>query len=292
MGRGKSQHSLDLIDACYTILEEIQPATVRAVCYRLFTMRLLPSMAKTCTNRVSTQLVYAREQAIIPWAWVVDETRDVEQQPSWDDADAYAEAVQQGYRRNHWAEQPRKVEVWSEKGTVRGTLAPVLREYGVPFRVTHGFTSATAINQAAEASLNDERPWYVFYVGDWDPSGMYMSEKDLPARINRYGGEIRLFRIALGREDVDAGDLPSFRVEAKARDTRYRWFREHYSERCWELDALSPVILRQRVEEFIQASIDWPRWEWSQRAEQAETESIRTVLGHWQALRISGQATK
>jgi hypothetical protein len=31
MGRGKHQASLDLVEASYGILEEIQPATVRAV---------------------------------------------------------------------------------------------------------------------------------------------------------------------------------------------------------------------------------------------------------------------
>jgi len=61
MPRGKSQRSLAVIETCYGILEEIQPASVRAVCYRLFTCGQLESMEKTCTNRVSTQLVYARE---------------------------------------------------------------------------------------------------------------------------------------------------------------------------------------------------------------------------------------
>ena len=37
MGRGKSSASLALIDAAARILEEIQPASVRSVCYRLFT---------------------------------------------------------------------------------------------------------------------------------------------------------------------------------------------------------------------------------------------------------------
>ncbi len=33
-GRGKSKASLQLIDAAIRILEEIQPASVRAVCWR------------------------------------------------------------------------------------------------------------------------------------------------------------------------------------------------------------------------------------------------------------------
>jgi hypothetical protein len=49
MPRGKTQRSYELISACYDILKEIHPATVRAVCYQLFIRKLIPSMAKTCT---------------------------------------------------------------------------------------------------------------------------------------------------------------------------------------------------------------------------------------------------
>lgn len=74
-GRGKSQKTIALIEAAIRILEEIQPASVRAVCYRLFTEKLIPSMEKKYTNAVSRQLVYAREQGKLRWDWIVDETR-------------------------------------------------------------------------------------------------------------------------------------------------------------------------------------------------------------------------
>ena len=35
-------------------------------------------MSKAETNKVSMQLVWAREQNIIPWEWIVDETREAE----------------------------------------------------------------------------------------------------------------------------------------------------------------------------------------------------------------------
>ena len=41
MPKGKTQRNLDLIDAAYTILETMQPASVRAVCYQLFTRGLI-----------------------------------------------------------------------------------------------------------------------------------------------------------------------------------------------------------------------------------------------------------
>jgi hypothetical protein len=59
MSRGKSARSLELIEACHEILAEIQPCSVRAVCYALFNRRLIASMAKTETNRVSRLLTDA-----------------------------------------------------------------------------------------------------------------------------------------------------------------------------------------------------------------------------------------
>jgi hypothetical protein len=62
MGRGKSPKTVALIEAAFSILEEIQPASVRAVCYRLFTLGLIKNMDKAETNKVSTQLTWATER--------------------------------------------------------------------------------------------------------------------------------------------------------------------------------------------------------------------------------------
>ena len=148
MARGKSKASLELIEACHEILSSIHPASVRAVCYQLFIRKLIPDMGKSSTNRVSTQLVYAREEGIIDWSWIVDETREVERISSWDDLADFANAVRRSYRRDRWSDQSRRVEVWSEKGTVRGTLAPVLQTYGVSFRVMHGYGSAPPLTMS------------------------------------------------------------------------------------------------------------------------------------------------
>ncbi len=180
-GRGKAPATLRLIEACQEILREIQPATVRAVCYRLFTMGLIPDMSKNST-KVSTQLVWAREQCQI-LEWLVDETREAERMGTGSDSDAIIRAAVNGYRRDYWQDQPYRVEVWSEKGTVRGTVAPVLDELGVTFRVMHGFASATTINTIADESIADPRPFIALYIGDFDPSGMFMSEVDLPDRV-------------------------------------------------------------------------------------------------------------
>lgn len=274
MGRGKTQASLDLIDAAHEILEAIKPATVRAVCYRLFIAGVLRDMSKAETNKVSAQLVFAREVGFIPWAWIVDETRQVERVSQWDNPGEILATAARTYRKDCWRHQPYIVEVWSEKGTVRGTLQPVLHEYGVAFRVFHGYASATVLNEIAEAG--DDRVRIALYVGDYDPSGLHMSEIDLPERLARYGARVLLERVAL--LDLDLEGLPSFATDSKRTDQRWRWYRSRYGERCWELDAMSPTTLRERVVTSIETYLDRDAWDRCQTCMEAEQESLRLVL--------------
>jgi hypothetical protein len=298
-GRGKAAHSLKLIAAAADILAAIQPATVRAVCYQLFIQGVIASMAKSETNRVSVQLTDAREQGLIPWESIVDETRETEYPfNAWDDLSGYLDTVSNAYARDRWTRQPNRVEVWSEKNTVAGTLRPILRKYGVPFLPLRGFNSATKVHDAAVNSANTSQNIIKLYVGDYDPSGMYMSEKDLPERLDRYSerrdrdsDKVDLRRIALTKLHCQSlGRGLSFPVDSKKDDTRYAWFKKGYGSRCWELDALSPAMLRVVVEREIRALINRDIWKRDDRAEKAELRSIREVISDWPS--IPGQARK
>jgi hypothetical protein len=288
-GRGKSRRSLALIEHAYAILTEIWPASVRAVCYRLFTLGLITAMTKAETNRVSTQLTWAREHGVIPWDWLVDETREPSRVNVWDNPADYIESVRRSYRRDRWRDQPEWIELWSEKSTVSGTLAPVLHDYGVTFRVMHGYGSATALHAAAEETCGTEKLLNILYVGDWDPSGLHMSEVDLTRRLLRYDGNVHVTRLALTEPDTRSG-LPFFYADTKRHDPRFGWFVDRFGSRCWELDALSPVILRDRVEQAILERLDHEAWQRAEIAEAAERESLTNILSAWPG--ISGPASK
>jgi hypothetical protein len=199
------------------------------------------------------------------------------------------------YRRDRWSLQEDRVEVWSEKSTVRGILAPVLDEYGVTFRVMHGYASATAVYQAVRECLEGSVPVTALYVGDWDPSGLHMSNEDLPDRLRsywidqvgpsgRHRPRISLIRLALIEYDIADVRLPSFEAATKRTDPRWRWYVERYGDSCWELDALNPVTLRGRVADFVGRLIDHSAWERCARAEAAERESLESVLGTWNSI--------
>jgi hypothetical protein len=283
----EAQRSIDLIEAMYTAAEAAQPITGRGIGYKLFTAGLIPSMARSEMQRVYRLLKEGREEGAIPWDWIVDETRAIERVSTWDDPADYARTVARSYRRDFWNQQPHRVQVWSEKGTVRGVLAPVLDHYAVGFLPVHGFSSATAAHEIAED--DDGRDLIVLYVGDFDPSGMFMSEADLPARFARYNGDhITLERIALTDDQLDG--LPSFPASDKRKDPRFRWFVENYGLHCWELDAMDPNALRGCVQDAITELIEPVAWRRCEAINQAEQESLRTVLDGWGAA-LNGEAT-
>jgi hypothetical protein len=286
-GRGRARKTVDLIEACLEILGTEQPTTVRAVAYRLFTRGLIKNMGKNETSKVSRVLTGARESGDIPWDWIVDETREPERVQAWSSPDEIVEACVRGYRRDYWQNQPSRVEVWSEKGTVRGVLAPVLDKYGVTLRVMHGYSSATVAKTVADESAASDKPMIALYVGDYDCSGMGMSETDLPRRIDRYGGTIDVRRIALTAVDVADPALPGFPAYDKKSDPRYQWFIANYGDRCWELDAMRSDLLRDRVESEIVALLDADAWAHAVDIERAEVASMQEFHSVWRA-RVQG----
>lgn len=283
-GRGRSQNTLDMVRAMHDILEEIEPASVRAVCYRLFVAKLIPDMSRGSTSKVSRMLVTARENGEIPWDWVVDENRQAEHVATWTDPEEIIRVAARQYRKDFWRDQPHWVEVWSEKGTVRGTLAPVLDKYGITLRVMHGYSSATVLHDVAKETRDSARPLTILYVGDHDPSGMAMSGIDIPERLARYNGSATIRRVSVSWSDIYEHDLPSFSAASKAQDPRHKWFVDNFGYKCYELDALPPPILRQNVEDDILEFIDMPTWEHSAAIEAAEVESMAGFLATWNGI--------
>ena len=139
--RGRNKSTIKLVEAMKKIAEETRPITGRGIGYKLFAAGLIPSMAEKEMSKVYRDLVNAREDGIIPWDWIVDETRGPEAVQTWESSAEMARDF--FFRRDLWQTQPKRVEVWCEKGTIRGLVWPVLARLGVTLQVMHGFTSAT-----------------------------------------------------------------------------------------------------------------------------------------------------
>jgi hypothetical protein len=286
-----AQKSLDLIEHARRILAAIHPTSSRGVAYQLFIRGLIENMGNPCVGKVAHLLVLAREKGIIPWEWIVDDTRQEEGVSTWNGLGEFSRQCARQYRDDFWKHQAFWLKVFTEKSTIIGAVKPVLDEFAVRWKVMHGYGSATALHDVAEESLNDDdRCLEILYIGDFDPSGMHMSEVDLPGRIEKYDGVVTITRIALTCDDVEACGLPSFDIETKSKDPRFRWFRENYGDRCWELDAMNPNDLRQRIRKEILSRIDHEAWDHCKVVEAAEKESYGRYIKAWPG--ISNQDQK
>ena len=115
-GRGKSKKTIGLIETMRQIVEATHPITGRGGGYKLFSRQLIDSMSVKEMQRVYRMLKEARKEGIIPWEWIVDETRDLERVSCWFGPEGFVRGAINSYRRDCWNDQPIKVEVWSEKG--------------------------------------------------------------------------------------------------------------------------------------------------------------------------------
>jgi len=97
--------------------------------------------------------------------------------------------------------------------------------------------------------------------------------------LKRYGSQWQFQRIAVLESDTE--NLPSFDAETKSSDKRYAWFVENFGHTCWELDAIDPNDLRQRVREQIETRLNLPAWEHAKRIEAVEVNSMHSFHRAW-----------
>ena len=226
IGRGMAQRSLDLIEAMYAIAEAAQPITGRGVGYKLFTQGLIPSMA---TQRHAARLSPAARRRASRASFRGSGSLTRPAASSGYQHGTIPTITPRASRDPIGATSGTSSRIASRSGPRRAPCAACsarcLIEYAVGFNPVHGFNSATTTHDVAED--DDGRRLIVLYVGDFDPSGMFMSEVDLPNRFTKYDGDhVKLKRIALTRKQMRG--LPSFPASDKKKDPRYKWFVANY----------------------------------------------------------------
>jgi hypothetical protein len=276
--RGKAGATLNVLAHMYEIAKETWPITGRGVGYRLLNRGVISTMADMAA--VYDQLVCAREEGLIPWDWIVDETRELEIGTSYASKRSAYETLLYNYAHPLWDSQEYDCEIWSEKGTIRGLIQrDVLDEYRLGLRVFHGYTSATCLHDIA---TEIHRPLVALYVGDHDPSGCDMRDNDITARLEKYSeGECEVdFRVvALTMPQIVQHNLPS--IQAKPADPRYKAYVKAHGSKCWELDALDPRQLRDILKKEVRALIDWESWNAAKDVERNWKRGFESHLRRW-----------
>jgi hypothetical protein len=216
----------DLQRACLALLrehaeDEALPTSVRFLFYELLDRRVISKTSKGARRPdqdISDAVKHLRDVGLVPWDWIVDETRTL-------DAWQYAENV---YRYVAGAAEYARIDLWvgappplilCESRSLAGPLRDIAARYLCPLAATNGqaggflHTAVAPLVARAEADFSVQR---VFYLGDFDLSGGHIEENTYKV-LSEYG-ELEWERVAITKAQVDARDLPVI----KKPDSRYK----------------------------------------------------------------------
>ena len=279
-GRGMAQRSLDLIEAMRDIAEAAQPITGRGVGYKLFTKGLI---AIDGAQRHGAGLSAAADRARAGHHSVgLDRRRDPR---------IRAGRRHGTTRSNTPAASPAPIAATSGTssrsasrcGARRAPCAacsqPVLDH--LRRRLPGDARLLQRHRRPRHREDDDGRPLIALYVGDFDPSGMFMSEEDLPKRLAKYGGDH--ITVQAHRAHAAAGARPAVvpgrRQEATTRAASGSSPTTAHAAGSWTrwTRTICAIASSRRSGSLIEP-VAWQRCEVVNKAEQ---ESLQTVLEQW-----------
>lgn len=172
-----------------------------------------------------------------------------------------------------------------EKQALAGVLAPIASKYHVTLMVNKGYSSASAMKDAADRMIEacdvelgsgEARGVILLYLGDHDPSGEDMV-RDIGARLEEFGVEnLDVQKLALTMEQVKKFKPPP--NPAKLTDSRAAGYIEKFGLSSWELDALPPRELNRIIEKAILGVLDYDMMKAIMVREEEDKQRLRAAL--------------
>jgi hypothetical protein len=228
---------------------------------------------------VSMALTHLRKVGLVPWEWILDETRDVE---NWQYAASVYDYMldQLDYARiDCWAGEPPPLIICEARAT-KGVLESLAGEYLAPITATNGQCGGFIVTGIVPLLQGNARK--VLYIGDYEERGPAdQIEANTRRYIEQYSG--REFtpetwtKIALTREQVNRS--PRLRNVAIAKyDRRYK---PPFRYEAIECEAVGQVTLERMLRARLDALLPEPLADTS-IAQEEQTERMRQALARLQ----------
>jgi hypothetical protein len=239
-----------------------QKLTARQVYYQFVSRGWLENSARNYKN-LTNLLTDARYAGLVDWDIIEDRGRTPDIPPEWNNLGERVEMAIENFRLPRWVDQTNYVEVWVEKQALAGVLEPITWRWHVPLMVNKGYSSASAMKEAADrikGRVHSARPptrAHILYLGDHDPSGEDMV-RDVKDRLTEFGvPRLKVHKVALTWEQIQLHKPPP--NPAKLTDSRATAYIEKFGDESWELDALPPRELNRLVTASIQGLLDFDK---------------------------------
>jgi hypothetical protein len=267
----------------------VQPITVRGLLYRGQAAGLYPDTAKKYYRQTSYIVLKLRRAGIMPFYWIADTTRRRLKPSSWSGLEDFSETAKAAYRKDFWGSQEHYIEVVCEKDAMAGLIEPITDEYDVYLNIIRGQVSETAVWRMAEVLKQIKKPIYIYYLGDHDPFGLFI-EASFKKKLREFlGKDFTWKRLAVIKRDLANKKLIGFKPKRKSKSGGdlpkgfWKPYVDEYGERCIEVDALSPDVIRNRIGKAIESHIDQAAWQQLKKIEQIEKETLAETLKNLRA---------
>jgi hypothetical protein len=253
--------------------------TLRQLFYQLVIKNIIPNVEKSYKN-LSTLVSDARLAGLLDWDAIEDRVRVPKAPSEFKDLGELVDAAIASYRLPRWRDQANYVELWVEKDALAGVLWPLACEYHVTMVVNRGYSSQSAMYEAAQRFMhrcNDLVTPILLYLGDHDPSGEDMV-RDIRDRLVMFGVYgISVEKVALTMEQVEKYAPPP--NPAKVSDPRAGNYIARHGASSWEVDALPPEVLAELIRSVMLQYVDLKKMQKIKRKEEDDKTTLRSFVG-------------
>jgi hypothetical protein len=275
---------LETIAHANTILSEYAAGgydlTLRQLYYQFVARGLIENTQKSY-KRLGSCIDEARLAGMIDWNSIVDRTRNLKGQSSWNSPSDIIDSCYYSFHYDRWADQPCRVEVWCEKEALIGIFARVAQKYDVDYFACRGYVSQSEMWRAARrlhSYAQDGQTPIILHFGDHDPSGIDMT-RDIVDRMAMFGTRLDVKRLALNMDQVEEHTPPP--NPAKMTDSRFEGYVKLFGDESWELDALNPDVLAGLVADSINKYRDLDKWEQTIEREKDARSQLKILADRW-----------
>jgi len=280
------QEALDIIEAANKIITEYEcdghDMTLRQLYYQ-FVARGLFENADKNYSKLGSIINDGRLAGLVSWTAIDDRGRNLKGLSTFTGPDAAIKSVLMKYRNDLWEDQPFRPEVWVEKAALEGVIAGICNKLRVDFFACRGYNSQSeqwrAGRRLAGYIAKGQRP-IIFHLGDHDPSGIDMT-RDNQERLSLFAGvPIQVVRIALNMPQIELYRPPP--NPAKVTDSRFEDYQRKFGDESWELDALSPNVIHNLIEESVVRLRDEKLWDAALKQEVEDKLALEEMIAETQ----------
>jgi hypothetical protein len=271
--------------ACLELLREHErngelPTNGRFVFYELEQRGVIPKhyddLVHQPAHDVTLALIHLRENGLIPWDWLVDESRTLHQWRYSSSVHEYASNAVEHARIDCWDGEEPPLIICESKATA-GVLERLAARYLCPITGTGGQCGGFLVTEVAPLLTDNERP--VLYLGDLEQGGPGEHIEDNTRRYLEEHADREFIdddtwkRVALTPAQVQRnGRLRSLALTKI--DRRHKPPRRY---RAWECEAVGQGPLQRLLQAELDRRLPQPLSEIDKRADR-QRKQVRALL--------------